>query len=217
MERNGNNSGKKVYSFVNLKKCLGNKGEYTAITFIGNVISPSELTAKSNGNSVLSFKSVINNKGQYMSKALGMEIPEKDGAVWVRVSAWNKTGERLNNYLNTVSSSTLVITGTVKASVNGQYTNVDITMDDFAVYRDVKNGEQPAPQNQASVQQQMPDGSQAQSMPQAPVQQPVQQSAPQYEYVAQQPVNNSPFPQGFVQDEAFVPIPDDFAEEDLPF
>ena len=205
MERNTRNSnGNKQYTFLNLKECVGKNGNYHGITLEAKVVKPDELTTTASGKEVLNFSTPITGRTQYLEKVLGVKLPEKDGTIWARVACWDRTANRLNKFLDAVEACTLIVTGSVKASVSqdGKYTNVDITADDWTVLRTSKSGQQPAakqPEQSAQPVQQ-----------QAPAQAP-QQPAPEQEVYYEPVPPEEAFPEGF------VPVDTTLEGEDLPF
>ena len=200
--RNSNGNNTKQYTFLNLKECLGKNGQYHGITVEARVVKPSDLTATASGKEVINFTTPITGRTQYLEKVLGMKLPEKDGTVWARVSCWDRTANRLNKFLDAVESCTLIVTGSIKASVSqdGKYTNVDITADDWTVLRANKSGQQPAQAEQPAQMAQ-------------PVQQPVAQpqQAPEQEVYYDSAPPEDAFPEGF------VPVDTSLEGEDLPF
>lgn len=140
---------RKSYTFLNMKKCVGNNGNpYVGCTLDALVVKPTvrEMTTKDGQvRKVLNFSTPISSRAPYIAKMCGMEPTlAKDGeTVWARVSAWDKTAERLSSLIERIDDSVvLIITGAIKVEAstaqNGtEYHNVNITVDDFTVKRTV--------------------------------------------------------------------------------
>ena len=209
MQRVSNNGrqaqNKPQYTFLNMKECIGKNGnQYHGITLEAKVINPGELTTTQSGKSVISFKTPITGRTQYLEKVLGIKVPEKDGTAWAKVSCWYRTAERLDKFFNAVENCSLIVTGSIKGSVSqdGKYTNIDITADDWTVLRTWKSGQQPSAQGQA--QQAAPAQASA-TVP--PVEMPEAETEVYYDPA---PAEDA-FPDGF------VPVDTENLEEDLPF
>ena len=206
---NGSNRSQKAqYTFLNMKECIGKNGnQYHGVTLEAKVVNAGELKTTQSGKSVISFKTPITGRTQYLEKILGVQLPEKDGTVWAQVSCWDRTAERLNKFFDAVENCSLIVTGSVKAtaSQDGKYINVDITADDWTVLRTWKSGQQPTAQGQAQQT--------------APVQQqaPVQQTAPVEMPQSDTEVYYDPAPAEEQFPDGFVPVDTTNIEEDLPF
>ena len=149
-----NNGEQREYTFINMKRSYsqkqdGPRKDFTSITLEAFVVKPDRsITTTPSGRRVISFRTPIHNRTQYIASMCGLEpVESEDGTVWARVSMWDpadmqKKGAatRLDNLLNKVSGNlTLLITGSIEvkdtvSQKDGQtYRNVNINADDFTI------------------------------------------------------------------------------------
>lgn len=153
---------KKQYTFVNMKRCTGSTGkEYIGVTIELLCKKPEFKTvaARSTGEAktVASFRAPVNNRSDYIEKMCGLKpYTTDDGTAWARITMWERTAERLQNYLaKNPDGAVLIVTGSIKvADSEGKdgktYRNLDILADDFNVIRTLtKKGGASAPSGSA--------------------------------------------------------------------
>lgn len=102
---------KKYYTFINTQNCVGNNNKtYVGVTAIVNV-SNVELKMTPNGVSVAAGRAAINNRTKTLSTALGVEIKDTNGTVWVDVNVWQDRAERFANYIGDRKNVRLCLVG----------------------------------------------------------------------------------------------------------
>lgn len=239
-----NNNGKKEYTFLNMKKSVGSKGNYISCTAECLVVRPdTQMRITNSGKNCISFSTPIKGRTQYIESMVGTRpVEDNTGTVWATVTMFDNGKNDLASRFHKLISNAiaqgnglvLMITGSINVVINdknGQrYVNCNITADSFFVHRSFKkNGNSaPAPNNNATAQgygQQ--NGQPYNAAPQQGYQQPPQNyqpmnNAPQQSY---QPANNgyqnqngmpAPNPAGYSNDipSGFIAIPED---DDIPF
>ena len=64
-----------------------------------------------NGNKVLTCSAAFSNQTKALSKALGTEIRDNDGAVWADIQFWNDAATRFEKFLNGREKVKLILCG----------------------------------------------------------------------------------------------------------
>lgn len=109
-------SDKKIYSFMDLSKCVGKNGEYTQIVLDGT-LSKIESKVTPTGKQVVTGTMAINNRAKGINSALGTSFGDAE-VIWADVEFWEKTAENLLSYLNTTGAEKVPVTVVGAVKVN---------------------------------------------------------------------------------------------------
>ena len=109
------NNNKKYYTFLNIQKCEGkNGGTYNGVTAILNLTNI-ETKMTGDGKKVVTSRAAINNRTNLLNTALGCNLVDKDGAIWVSVDFWEDRAERFQKFICNNTKARLVIVGSIAA------------------------------------------------------------------------------------------------------
>jgi len=142
-----NGAAKKNYTTLDLSHCF-NKAtgkEFDKISVIGLAKNPVQSVKNMKDGSTkntVSFEIPILNLNQMISDFFGIAPSEdKNGTIWARCTAWDKTADRLDKLLQKINpaGAVLLVYATAKVTQNGQYQNLDCSVYNFELIRTVGN------------------------------------------------------------------------------
>ena len=138
---NEQNQRQQTYTFLNLKKAIGSKGQtYNAIVleaFTARISEPRQVE----GNTVISISTPISGRNKYITSFFGTEpSATQDGTVFAQVSLWGKLAERYIHFSQKYPKAVLYVTGSARivesqAKDGRVFKNLIVNADDFDVKR----------------------------------------------------------------------------------
>lgn len=109
-----NNNGKKYYTFIAINKCVGkNGGTFNDIAAVLNI---SNIQVKNaGGKNLVTARAAINNRTKLINDALGCNLVDRDGVLWVDINFWEDRADRFQKFIGNQEKARLCIVGAVSA------------------------------------------------------------------------------------------------------